>query len=194
MKKINFIFAIAFVLLLANLANVYAAGVAAEYWDTAGEERPMIINPGDRIITHYTLLNDGGDQPQTFTIAQNSGKDIARILNPATSYTVNPDVRNTTVDIEVFVPSDAVIGSVTKLSFRFDITPLNSTGQFFKFAQIRSFDVIVREKIKAPAPLQPVSGEEEGKSPILLIVLIILIVIVLVIIFARSNKNKGKRR
>jgi hypothetical protein len=171
---------------------VAAAGVSASYWDTQGNENPLYLSPGESAQVSYDFFNDNGNDNYVFRATQLSGQEIASVLNYQEEYIVAPGEKSNKMLLDVSLPSEARIGDSYKVSFRFEYNPENSQDQFER-SQIRSFDVVVQEKVvQAPNEVGEVNTSVKEGNQFWIYVLLILILLILVVIVIKVSNRKRR--
>jgi len=183
MKKINKIFV--FLLLIVIASDVYGFAVSSPYW----KERPMGLHPGGSEIVTLTMQNTLPDDDDTYVNVELESGGIAKIVGGVTRYFVPYGSQDVTVDVEVNIPKDAIIGETYTVSLKFkpDLKP--TTGMLaIGLEIIKGFDVKVVEP-----PIEP--EEERAEFPInTLAILLFVVVIAIFILVALSKKKSGKKK
>lgn len=189
--------------------NVQASGVSSPYWDeSAGPEiSPLVMSPGETKDFHFTLSNTDGSEDVTFKAKINKGSEVLTITDSNTDYFVEAGKGGVFVNVRASIPASVPIGTSYPIEVEFNSAPQSPNGQLqFGSGFIKSFEVIVEEKIVQPEPT-PAPTPAEGTpattpatpsaptpaegTPIIIYVLIALIIIVIIIII-KSRKKKSK--
>ena len=183
------LFSVAFVLFFSFAGLVSSAGVSAPYWDSAGNEKALIVSPGEAKDIEYSLQNLVGDKDIRFTARIINSSDIASFADANTTYIVPVNTSQVKVKVHIKIPENAEVGKVFKIRTEFVATPLSEAGQLqIASGYIQSFDVVVQEK--KPGQItseenftQAYSGAPSSKGLSIWIYWVIGAVVLIVIIF-----------
>jgi len=190
--------------------NVQASGVSSPYWDeSAGPEvSPLVMSPGETKDFHFTLSNTDGSEDVTFRANINKGSEVLTITDSNTNYFVEAGKGGVFVNVRASIPASVSVGTSYPIEVEFTSSPQAPSGQLqFGSGFIKSFEVIVQEKVIAPTPAPtptpetpttpetpatpPTPTPTEG-TPTIIYVLIALIIIAIIIIIIKSRKKKSK--
>ena len=140
MKKKIYLLMVSFLVVASLISSVSAFGVSRPYL----EKGMLIVQPGQTMDFDYTLQNMLGDSDLLVTASLTNGSEIAQITDQTTSYLVKKGTANTVVNLRLRVPSDAVIGTVQKVTITFTAT-VSGAGQGVKMgtAVEENIDVVV---------------------------------------------------
>lgn len=175
-----------FITFCSMLSLAAAAGVASPYWNSAGNENPLYIAPGESQNFALTLQNMVGNEDLQFKATITKGAEVLSITDASDQYFVPAGSNNVPVNLRAQIPAIAPIGTVYNVRMDFLSSPVSESGQFqFGSGYAMTFDIIVREKpVVQNAPLT------EGSKTMYYVIasIIILILIIVVILIKRKYK------
>jgi hypothetical protein len=185
MTKIILKWASFFVLLALFSASVSAFGIVMPYWG----ERPLVLHPGESKDVVAKLQNIG-DEDVTVEVKLTKGSEMASIVDQSNIYTVPKGSVDTAINLRVYVPSDAPVGSSYEISLSIKDVGAKGSGMVQLTTAIdKAFPVIV-EAVAPELPVEEQKPEESG-SLIWPIVLILVIVVVILVLFYSKAKKAG---
>ena len=168
------------VILLAGI--VQAAGIAAPYWDTPGNENPLYLTKRESKVVNFELQNMVGSSDLTFKVTLDSKENVVKFANNQDTYSV-PAGQRIEVPIEVTVPPEAQLENSYKIKVLAQEVKSGEAGQFsLGSAFENSFDLIVAQP---PAKAQ----QKKASDSMYIFYLIIGIAAVGLVIYALNRRK-----
>lgn len=173
-------FFLSFTALLFVMPLVSSFGVSAPYW----EDNPLVLAPGEQAEVRLKLQNMVGAEDIVLQATISSEGEIAMLLDSSSLYTVPRGTEDVIVPVRVTIPSDAVPGSVQRVSLT--------------FVQVAGADegtVQVAGAFSTSFPVQIMAHAQDSSRPWSLLPLVIVVGIVGFVIFvimrSRSKRTKS---
>ena len=128
-----------------------AVGVAAPYWDTEGNEKPLVLQPGESEEFNFVLQNPKEDYDVVFTANVVKGNDFVEFVSSEEEYFLPAGTDEYPVTVRVSVPETTPLGTVQKIKFDFLSKIADEESSQFGSGFGKSFDLIVQEKAEPNA-------------------------------------------
>lgn len=170
------------IVLVSALFIVQASGVATPYWN----DNPLLLSPGESSVVTLYLQNTGEED---ITVEAEITEGEVSTLEK-TLYEVKVGEINVPVEVEIYVPENAQMGSVYNVALSFK--QVDSGGGMVSVASAfaTSFPVEV-----VSAEQSVLYGNEPSSSfPYLLVGLIILGIAIISLIWIRVSKKSSSKK
>jgi len=196
--KINVKFIIIVMLLMILLSfNVFGFAVTSYYWD----KKPLYLNPGESIeIQAFGLQNMVGNKDITLKVSQDSGFEIAEIIDESLEYKVPFGRKDVYVNMKVTIPPDTNPGTYNiGASFKEIAIEKKSGTVQFVMGMTNNIVVVVKgeeieEEIIREIPLPTVEEKVSDKRYLGIVILAVIIILAIFSLYKNKSKKKGKKK